>query len=199
MSTPHSNTQSLSDSEFGPGLDLEIQAYVDGEMDLSSQQAFERRMSEDPGLHAAVERLHAWVVQIRSHPPEHQVDVHREFYFAAIERRIEASSVALETQRNRRPVSPVTKTDAEGGWWKWFAPGFAMGALVVLISVLVQLPKQTPSSMGLQTVGLDNYRLSGETPMDFSAGMGMSTEGLVAMSSWTYHSDADELTIHWIN
>jgi anti-sigma factor RsiW len=197
MSTHYSDTQSSSDSEFGPVLDLEIQAYVDGELDLSSQQAFERRMSEDPSLHAAVERLQAWVLQIRSHPPEHRVDVHREFYFATIERRIEASSVSSETERNRRPTSPVTKGDAEGGWWKWFAPGFAMVALVVLISVLVQLPKQTPASMGLQTVGLDNYGLGGGLATDFGAGM--STDGLVAMSSWTYYSDADDLTLHWIN
>jgi anti-sigma factor RsiW len=193
MSTHHSDTQSSSDSEFGPALDLEIQAYVDGELDLGSQQAFEQRMNADPELHAAVERLQAWVLQIKSHPPERRVDVHREFYFATIERRIEASSVSSETERNRRPVSPVTKGDAESGWWKWFAPGFAMVALVLLISVLVQLPKQTPASMGLQTVGLDSFGFGGGLAAEFSS------DGLVAMSSWTYYSDADDLTLHWIN
>lgn len=207
MNQHPSDTESQSDSEWPSALDLQVQAYVDGELSPEDRLLLEQRLSAEPELQDLATRLQQWVRQIRDHEPVHPLDVHRDFYFAAIERRLEAvteTTVFVRPNRNdsARILPKSLGAQPESGWWRWFAPGFAVVALALLVVVLVQLPRQAASNLGLQAVERPySVSVAGEELIGATSGQlaGASLDPIAAVASWTYQSDADAITIHWIN
>lgn len=160
-----------------PEGDLEMQAWIDGELTGEARAAFERRLGSDTALQAAVAVQRQWIASLRAGEPVHPVPLSRPSYWGGIEARF---------LPEHPPAGRVWESEgiqgekAETAWWRWLAPVFATLAMAVLVMVLVSVPKDVPRSVfNAQTVG-------------------PGIENLVANLNWTYHSDQDQLTIHWI-
>ena len=143
---------------------LNLQAYVDGELDSSRRAEVERVLASDAEARLLVEGLRQLSDLVRSHEPVARVPESREFYWSQIQKRI---AVAEATgNRESREVSGALQ------WLRWLAPALGVAAVAVLIA----LP--TREASGVAQAG------------------GSALEDAVSM---TFRSDADGVTIHWIN
>ena len=77
---------------------LEIQAYLDGELDSRRQKEAAALCDRDPearALHASLENLRG---VLQSHEPVHLVPDSREFYWSQIQKRIAAAERRVNTR-----------------------------------------------------------------------------------------------------
>jgi anti-sigma factor RsiW len=143
---------------------LDLQAYVDGELDASHRAEVERVLASDAEARALVEGLRQLSELVRTLEPLARVPESREFYWSQIQRRIAAAEVA--EGREARPASGALN------WLRWLAPALGVAA----VAVFVVLPRPSAETTTLASNG--------------------PVEDAVSM---TFRSDADGVTIHWIN
>lgn len=143
---------------------LDLQAYVDGELDSSRRAEVERVLASDAEARQLVEGLRQLSDLVRNHEPVVRVPESREFYWSQIQKRIAAAEAT--GNRESREVSGALQ------WLRWLAPALGVAAVAVMIA----LPSRETSGGAL-------------------AG-GSALEDAVSM---TFRSDADGVTIHWIN
>ena len=102
---------------------LEIQAYVDGELDASRRAVVERLCATDSEARQLSDGLKALRSAVRANEPEIHVPESREFYWSQIQRRMSAASA----------TAPTTDTGAAWTqWMRWLVPmaGAAGGMLI---------------------------------------------------------------------
>ena len=136
---------------------LDLQAYVDGELDAGRRAEVERLLSGDTEARQLVEGLQELGRLVRDHEPMAVVPETREFYWSQIQRRIKAGEV--------RPPATGSASHALN-WLRWLVPALGVAAVVVLVA----LPRS-------QAHGPE----------------------LADATSVTFHSDADGVTIHWLD
>ncbi|MBL9174958.1 MAG: hypothetical protein JNL10_15575 [Verrucomicrobiales bacterium] len=142
---------------------LEIQAYVDGELDLARRASVETLCSEDPTARRLLEDLASFRDCIQGHEPEFSVPETREFYWNQIQRQLKSTP---------SPSAPTLSPWL--GWVRWLVPVAGLAAVAFLIT----LPRsEAPVSRTLASM----------TPASMEA------------SSVVYRSEADGVTVHWIN
>ncbi len=135
---------------------LDLQAYVDGELDTARRAEVERLLTGDAEARELVEGLRQVARLIRDHEPTSAVPETREFYWSQIQRRI----AAQESQTSRpQPAAAAIN------WLRWLAPALGVAAVAVVLA----MPKK---------------ELSGQE--------------FAEATTMTFHSDADGLTLHWI-
>lgn len=143
---------------------LDLQAYVDGELDASRRAEVERVLASDAEARALVDGLRQLSELVRTHEPVARVPESREFYWSQIQRRIAAAEAA--EGREARPATGALN------WLRWLAPALGVAA----VAVFVALPRD----------GRENPTLASNGPVEDAVSM-------------TFRSDADGVTIHWIN
>jgi anti-sigma factor RsiW len=108
---------------------LDLQAYVDGELDAARRSEVERLLDGDAGTRQIVDGLRQIARLVRENEPIATVPATREFYWSQIQRRI-----AAEENRGSRPKAA---SDAIR-WLRWLAPALGVAAVAVVLS----LPKE---------------------------------------------------------
>ena len=118
------------------GLDLELQAYADGQLDQlegltpARRAELDRQFAGDAAVRAQVEGLRSLSRLLRENEPVHAVPASREFYWSQIQRRITAAEQAeARALPTVRPASPWLR------WWLPIVGTAAVGALAVLVSI----------------------------------------------------------------
>jgi len=142
-------------------LTLDLQAYVDGELDAKRRSEIERVLQSDTDAQALVEGLRALGKLVRENEPIRSVPATRAFYWSQIQRRIESAEARDAASASQPPVRSALH------WLRWLLPALGVAAVAVVVSI------QSPTSGS-----------SGE-PAD--------------SQTLTFHSDADGVTIAWIN
>jgi len=80
---------------------LEIQAYLDGELDPGRKAAIATLCQQDPETRSLYDALKSLRETVRENEPEHRLTDSREFYWSQVQRRI-----AAEERKNAQPVDP---------------------------------------------------------------------------------------------
>jgi anti-sigma factor RsiW len=117
---------------------LDLQAYVDGELDPGRRAEVERVIGSDVEARRMVEGLRQVSCLLRENEPAIQVPETREFYWSQIQRRI----AAAEKAESRA----VMEAGGAAHWLRWLLPAFAVAA----VAVMVVLPR---SSAGTRISG----------------------------------------------
>jgi len=143
---------------------LDLQAYVDGELEPSRRADVERVLAGDAEARELAAALRSLGELVRAHEPLARVPETREFYWSQIQRRIAAAEAA--EGREARPATGALN------WLRWLAPALGVAA----VAVFVVLPRD----------GRENPTLASNGPVEDAVSM-------------TFRSDADGVTIHWIN
>lgn len=140
-------------------LTLDLQAYVDGELDPARKADVERALQSDVEAQQLVAGLRELGRLVRENEPAHPLPVSKEFYWSQIQRRIETAE--------RQQAATARPARSALHWLRWLVPALGVAAVAVIVSI------QRPGSATLAGVDADE--------------------------SLTFHSDADGVTIHWIN
>lgn len=140
-------------------LTLDLQAYVDGELEPKQKAAIERVLQTDAEARSLVEGLQALSRLVRDNEPARAVPASRDFYWSQIQQRIDAAD------RVHRPSARPAQSALH--WLRWLVPALGVAAVAVVIS------SQNPSNQ--------------------------SSTQLTDSQTLTFHSDADGVTIAWIN
>ncbi|MFO1459070.1 MAG: hypothetical protein U1G08_06640 [Verrucomicrobiota bacterium] len=142
---------------------LEIQSYVDDELDPTRRAAVEALCATDPAARQLLVDLASFRDCVRNHEPGFMVPETREFYWSQIQRQLKPAHTSSSTK-----LSPWL------GWVRWLVPVAGLAAVAYLIS----LPRtDAPASRTLASA----------SPSSMEA------------SSVVYRSEADGVTVHWIN
>jgi|tagenome__1003787_1003787.scaffolds.fasta_scaffold20784163_2 anti-sigma factor RsiW len=110
--------------------DLQIHAWLDGEMDLESQLRFEDRLENQPALKAQVEALKGVSRSLREQAAYHRAP-------PDLRARIAAASGRVQ---EREPTRPKQRVSALLGQWLAWNPAVAALAFVALGAVVVNVP-----------------------------------------------------------
>ncbi len=114
---------------------LELQAYVDGELDGRRRVEVERMLAGDAEARAIVEELRQLSRLVQANEPDIRVPETREFYWSQIQRQI--ASAEVKGTRGSKPGS------VGGQWLRWLVPAFGVAALAVML-----LPGNTTGGTG---------------------------------------------------
>jgi len=104
---------------------LDLQAYVDGELEPSRRAEVERVISSDAEARELAGALRSLGEVVRSHEPSHRVPDSREFYWSQVRRRIQQA----EATDSRRAAGATRAA----GWLRWLAPAMGVAAVVVVV------------------------------------------------------------------
>ncbi len=140
---------------------LEIQAYLDNELNPERRGAVEALCAADPEAASLREALRSVKETVRTHEPEIRLSESREFYWSQIQRRI-ATAERESAAPNRRTLP------AWSALYRWLAPAVGLAAIALVISL--KDSRQSEFS----------YAVAGGTVE-------------------VYRSDADGVTVHWVN
>jgi len=99
---------------------LDLQAYVDGELEPSRRADVERVLAGDAEARELAAALRSLGELVRAHEP-------REFYWSQIQRRIDQEA-ALDARR----ADGATRA---AGWLRWLVPALGVAAVVVFVSI----------------------------------------------------------------
>jgi len=138
-------------------LTLDLQAYVDGELDASRRAEIERVLQNDAEARNLVEGLRALGKLVREHEPAHSVPASRAFYWSQIQRRID-SAEARDTATST-PASSTPPVKSALQWLRWLIPALGVAAVAVVVSV------QRPNS-GTGTESTDTQSLTFHSDSD---------------------------------
>ena len=119
-------------------LTLDLQAYVDGELDASRRAEIERVLHGDAEARQLVEGLRALGKLVREHEPIHSVPAPRAFYWSQIQRRIDTAEAREAAVAATNVSHPPVKSALQ--WLRWLIPALGVAAVAVIVSV------QRPSS-----------------------------------------------------
>ena len=106
---------------------LDLQAYVDGELESSRKAEVERVIASDAEAREIVAALRSLGEVVRSHEPVHPVPETREFYWSQVQRRIQQAEAS-----DARRAAGATRA---AGWLRWLAPALGVAAVVVVVSL----------------------------------------------------------------
>jgi len=106
---------------------LDLQAYVDGELEPPRRAAVERVLVGDAEARELVSALRSLGELVRAHEPTLRVPETRGFYWSQIQRRIEQ-----EATLDARRADGATRA---AGWLRWLVPALGAAAVVVVISL----------------------------------------------------------------
>lgn len=118
------------------GLDLELQAYADGQLEElapARRDELERLLATDAAARAQVDGLRSLRRLLRENEPVHAVPASRDFYWSQVQRRIAAAAQAAPAGRRAAPTAAPA-----GAWLRWWLPVFgtaAVGLLTLLVSI----------------------------------------------------------------
>lgn len=121
-------------------MQLELQAYADGELSASARRSLEARLSGDAEARALLAELRMTKGVLTGNEPGVQVPESREFYWSKIEREISRQ----EADDVRRAPSPILQ------WWRrLILPAAGLAVLALTFSVTV-FPKMKQGA-GVET------------------------------------------------
>jgi anti-sigma factor RsiW len=106
---------------------LDLQAYVDGELEPSRRSDVERVLAGDAEARELVAALRSLGEVVRAHEPIARVPETREFYWSQIQRRIDQ-----EATSDARRADGATRA---AGWLRWLVPALGVAAVVVVVSL----------------------------------------------------------------
>ncbi len=135
---------------------LDLQAYVDSELDAARRAEVERLLNGDAEARQIADGLREVGRLVREHEPVAQVPETREFYWSQIQRRIAAAEGGGAAHKSASSAL---------NWLRWLAPALGVAAVVVFVA----MPR--PGARGQE---------------------------FADSTTVMYQSDADGLTIHWI-
>jgi len=118
-------------------LALELQAYVDGELDVRRRGEVEELLAADPEARAMVAELRELQELVRANEPVVMVPETREFYWSQVQRRI--ASAERREERTGREV-PIKSMQ----WARWLLPAFGVAAVAVALVV----PRSSAGRLG---------------------------------------------------
>lgn len=118
-------------------LTLELQAYVDGELDARRRAEVEELLAVDPEARALVGELRAMSELVRANEPLIQVPETREFYWSQIQRRIGTAE--------RQAERDGSKGAGSMHWPRWLVPALGITAVATVL-VFIQNPAGTIGS-----------------------------------------------------
>lgn len=106
---------------------LDLQAYVDGELEAGRRAEVERVLATDAEAREVVAGLRRIAELVRANEPEMKVPETREFYWSQIQRRIAQAESA----------DPKAKRQVEGAmhWLRWLAPALGVAAVAVMVAL----------------------------------------------------------------
>lgn len=114
-------------------LTLDLQAYVDGELDATRRAEIERVLQNDAEAQHLVEGLQALGKLVREHEPAHSVPASRAFYWSQIQRRIDSAEAREAAARPESVATPPVKSALQ--WLRWLIPALGVAAVAVIVSV----------------------------------------------------------------
>lgn len=114
-------------------LTLDLQAYVDGELDTSRRAEIERVLQNDAEARHLVEGLQALGKLVREHEPAHSVPASRAFYWSQIQRRIDSAEARDAATQTGTTANPPVKSALQ--WLRWLLPALGVAAVAVIVSV----------------------------------------------------------------
>ncbi|HXG47884.1 MAG TPA: hypothetical protein VNO52_09685 [Methylomirabilota bacterium] len=150
-------------------LQLELQAYVDGELPARQTRRVEKLIAADPEARALVAELRATRSYLVGNEPEYSVPESREFYWSRIEREITRAEAAA--------TGPTRQ--AAFHWRRWLAPLGGLAAALVL---------------GLITLHSTDYAPLGSS-LNHLAEVENASEH---MGSFSFRSQAENMFVVWI-
>lgn len=120
------------------GLALELQAYVDGELDVRRRGEVEKLLAVDADARAMVAELRELQELVRANEPVAMVPETREFYWSQVQRRI-----ASAERRDERTGGQASTGSIQ--WLRWLVPAFGVAAVAVVLVV----PRSSAGRMGV--------------------------------------------------
>ena len=108
-------------------MTLNLQAYVDGELDAVQRAELEKYLTKDADARTLVTGLQQLSTLLKAGEPVAKVPDTREFYWSQIQRRIKA-------QEKRQPQSTEPARRAIQ-WLRWLVPSLGVAAAAVVISL----------------------------------------------------------------
>lgn len=153
-----------------PQAIIELQTWVDGELDADHARRVEARVAADAESRTLAGNLRSFRQLVREHEPARAMPVSRDFYWSRIRREIERESATpVLEQPARRPA-----------WIPWLAWLVPAAAVVV--------------------AGLFLGRDSGQAPAPPGAMVGHRIEVPdTGMSTLTFYSAKDAVTVVWVS
>ncbi|MEI6340988.1 MAG: hypothetical protein WCR07_03450 [Verrucomicrobiota bacterium] len=106
---------------------LDLQAYVDGELEPSRRSEVERVLAGDVEARDLVAALRSLGEVVRAHEPSERVPETREFYWSQVQRRIRLAEAA-----DARQAAGASRA---AGWLRWLVPTLGVAAVVVVVSL----------------------------------------------------------------
>ena len=141
---------------------LEIQAYLDNELNPERRGAVEALCAADPEAAALREALRSVKETVRTHEPEIRLAESRDFYWSQIQRRIAAAE--------RESAAPNRRTlPTWSAIYRWLVPALGLAAVAAVV-ITLKNPRHSELSNAVAGGTVEVYR-----------------------------SDADGVTVHWIN
>jgi anti-sigma factor RsiW len=155
-------------------LELQIQAWVDGELGPDATRRMAERIQQDPELKALADNLRSLSHLVREECPQPSVPVSRDFYWSGIRRGIEQSS--REEVRASTPARPAR-------WLAWLLPVGAAALALALFLPSAPAPNPGGGTLAASDQALTDHEL--ETPSP-------------DVSSLTFYAAQDSMTIVWL-
>lgn len=150
--------------------ELKIQAWVDGALPPAEAAAVTDLVSADAEAKVLAQELRATREAVRSSEKVRPVPESREFYWSRIERAIAAAEAS-------RPESPAPEPH---GWLRFLLRFMVPAAFVVLLAFFVTVPA-------------GRWRSGG------GALLGETENALQDVTSFTFRSESERMTVVWLN
>ncbi len=152
--------------------ELQLQAYLDGELSAGEARAVAEFLERDAGAQALYRELTTAKALLAKNELERKLSDSREFYWSKIRRQIE---------REESSPAKASKEPALARWWSRFlAPAGVLAGLAILLVVVLQSPEGGKTLLALD----DSHEI--ETPLEET-------------SSFSFRSEAAAMTVVWVD
>lgn len=148
--------------------ELQVQAWLDGELAAGEVAKMQRMVETEPALSALAAELKSTRARFVDGELTRNVPVSREFYWSQIERQILRPEPSATTDT-------LPRHHALAGWLRWLAPA----AIVAILALLLVSPERsTPQHRHVRASEV-------ESPLD-------------GLGSFTFHSDSEQMNVVWV-